>query len=149
VAQLPRLTLGGLLLAETCLKIRMDKPDFWRLEQENERIRSKWRSAWERKAGREIRAHLDLWRNYLMDFRQSPEGYADAYPQEIRWRVVLHLLVSAVTCPAGELAELGTLDKILKASFLEGKFIWDEGLIPTFPEHSYWYLYAVIQFPRD
>ena len=141
---LPRLTIGGLVLAETCLKVRMDKPDFLQLEQEKDRIRSKWYSAWECKAGREIRARLDLWRNYLVDFRQAPEAHADAYPQEVRWRVILHLLSSEATISTAESDELGTLDEVLKASFMEGKFIWDVALVSAFQRHTCWYLYGSI-----
>ncbi len=148
-AGLPRLTIGGLLLAGTCLEVRMDTPDFIRLERERDRIRSKWRSAWERKAGREVRARLDLWRNYLVDFGQSPERYADAYPQKVRWRVILHLLGGEVAFSAAESTELGTLDRILKTSFLEGEFIWDEDLMPAFPSHDHWYLYGAIQTPSN
>jgi hypothetical protein len=141
---LPRLTIGGLLLAEMCLKVRMDTPDFLRLEQDKDRICSKWRSAWERKAGREVRARLDLWRNYLVDFRQAPDAHADAYPQEVRWRVILSLLVREASFSPAEKDELDTLDKVLRASFMEGKFLWEETLVPAFPIHDYWYLYGSI-----
>jgi len=145
---LPRLTLGGLLLAETCLRVRKDTTEFRHLEQELERIRTKWRSAWERKVGCEVRARLDLWRNYLLDFRQSPEGYADAYPHEVRWRVMLHLLGSEVTVPAAEATELENLDKILNTCFMQGEFVWDPALVPAFPRHDYWYLHGAIKPPR-
>ena len=147
-AGLPCLTIGGLLLAEACLKIRVNVPDFPRLGQEKDRIRSKWRSAWERKAGREVLARLDLWRNYLSDFRHSPERYTDAYPQEVRWRVILHLLGKEITFSPVESSELEILERTLKASFMEGEFIWDAALVPAFPIDEYWYLYGSVQIPR-
>ena len=102
----------------------------------------RWRVAWEQKAGREVHARLDLWRNYLMDYRQSPEVHADEYLHEVRWRVILNLLFDELPAPPSEAEALAGLDQLLQASFLPGDFIWEEDLMPGFPQQAYWFLYG-------
>ena len=146
---LPRLTIGGLLLARTRLRARLTAPaaqaDLAALEGQMDAIRLKWRSAWERKAGREVHARLDLWRNYLTDYRQSPENYADAYPQEVQWRVMLQLLTGEFSSPPPELEALSGLDAIVKSRWLLGDFIWDTDLMTGFPQQDYWFLYGKLK----
>ncbi|MDO9349234.1 MAG: hypothetical protein Q7T47_08095, partial [Anaerolineales bacterium] len=115
------------------------------LEGKMDAVRTKWRSAWERKAGREVHARLDLWRNYLSDCRDSPENYADAYPQEVQWRVMLQLLSGEFSSPPPELEALSGLDTIVKSRWLPGEFIWDADLITGFPQQDYWFLYGKLK----
>jgi len=156
-ADLPRLTIGGLLLARARLRVRLIAPaaqaDLTALEVQMEAIRSKWRSAWERKAGREVHARLDLWRNYLADygrelpyhFYQSPERHADAYPQEVRWRVMLQLLSGEFSSPPPELEALPGLDAMVKSYWLPGEFVWEADLMTGFPQQDYWFLYGKLK----
>ena len=145
---MPRLTIGGLLLAEIRLRSQMDGPDFLRVDQKMEHIRSKWQSAWERKAGREVKTRLDLWRNYLVEFQDSPERYVDVYPQEVRWRVMLHLLNKEVVFKPAESDALAALDVVLKSFFVPGNFLWKPELTSSFPMNEYWYLYGRIKHDR-
>lgn len=148
-ANLPRLTIGGLLLARTRLRAHSISPaaqgDLATLEGQMNAVRTKWRSAWERKAGREVRARLDLWRNYLSDYRDSPEGHAHAYPHEVQWRVILQLLSSEFVLPPKELETLSNLDAIVKFHWLPGGFIWEADLATAFPQPDYWFLYGQLK----
>lgn len=148
-ADLPRLTIGGLLLARARLRARLASPvnraDLTALEGQLDTIRSKWRSAWERKAGREVHARLDLWHNYLTDDRQSPGKYTGMYPQEVRWRVMLQLLSSEFSWSPGEQEILSSLDGVLKSHWLPGEFIWEADLMADFPQQEYWFMYGKIK----
>jgi hypothetical protein len=68
---LPRLTIGGMLLAGKRLEVRAEAGEWMSLSDSLDAVCMKWRSAWERKAGREIHARLDLWKNYLEELRQD------------------------------------------------------------------------------
>ncbi|MDI6769112.1 MAG: hypothetical protein QMD04_05490 [Anaerolineales bacterium] len=148
-AGVPRLTIGGLLLAQARLQARRPSSaaqvEMAALEGKMDAVRTKWRSAWERKAGREVHARLELWRNYLSDYRDSPENHAHAYPHEVQWRVMLGLLSGEFAFPTKKLDSLSSLDAILKAEWLPGEFVWDADLTTAFPQPEYWYLYGKLK----
>jgi len=137
---LPRLTIGGLLLAMARLQARGVKIES--LSAQLEAVRSKWRVAWETKAGRGVQTRMRLWGNYLADYRQNPEGFADAYPHEVRNRVMLHLLLAEIPTPPNEQKELPQLDSLIRINLMAGDFIWEADLQPGFPPEVYWYLYG-------
>ena len=140
---LPRLTVGGILLAKTRLEARGERIEA--LVTQLDTVISKWRVAWEEKAGRGVQARMRLWGNYLSDYRQNPEGYADAYPHEIRYRVMLHLLMAELSPSAAEQKELSSLDSLLRVNLISGDFIWENELRPGFPREVYWYLYGKLK----
>ncbi|HBG74385.1 MAG: hypothetical protein A2X25_13780 [Chloroflexi bacterium GWB2_49_20] len=143
---LSRLTMGGLLLAKVRLQESKLLPDqqllFQELIRELETATIKWRVAWENKIFREIGSRLTLWQNYLIDYWSTPDEFADAYPREVRWRVMLQLLSDEVSGNFKERILLAALDERLRSSFLRGDFIWTENLATILPESKYWYLYG-------
>ena len=140
---LPRLTIGGLLLAQARLEARWER--IGALVAQLNAVRSKWRVAWETKAGRGYQARMRLWGNFLADYRHNPEGHADLYPQEVRNRVMLHLLLGEISpLPPGQ-QELSQLDSVLRANLITGKFIWAADVRPGFPREVYWYLYGKLK----
>lgn len=146
----PALTLGALLLAEARLQARQvttaQNQRFARLQIEIDRIRSKWRTAWGNKAKEEFRSRLDLWRNYLEDFRRDPPGNFDRYGYEVNRRVMLNLLAAdAPDIPISQRELLAGLDRILEAMMVSGEFIWDEELASGFPPESFPYLYLSLR----
>ncbi len=145
----PRLTIGGLLLAQARLRARRFSPavqvEMAALDGKMDAVRMKWRSAWERKAGREVHARLELWRNYLSDYRDSPEHHAHAYPHEVQWRVMLQLLSGEFVFPPNESDALSGLDAIVKAHWLPGGFVWEVDLATAFPKQEYWFLYGKLK----
>ncbi len=148
-AGVPRLTIGGLLLAQARLRARRLSPtaqvEITALEGKMDSVRMKWRSAWERKAGREVHARLDLWRNYLSDYRDSPEHQSHAYPHEVQWRVMLRLLSGEFVFSPKESETLSALDAIVKAHWLPGEFVWEADLATAFPQQEYWFLYGKLK----
>jgi hypothetical protein len=140
---LPRLTIGGLLLAQTCLEAHGERIE--QLTTQLDALRSKWRTAWETKAGREFQSRFGLWSNYLADYRHNPEGHADTYPREVRYRVMLQLLLGELSAPPPERDGLFQLDGVLHASFSPSDFIWEADLQPGFPREVYWFLYGKLK----
>lgn len=140
---LPRLTIGGILLAQTRLEARGERIEL--LSAQLDGIRSKWRAAWETKAGREVGARMRLWSNYLADYRQNPEQYADAYLHEVRYRVILHLLLAELPAPPPEQEALSQLDGLLRTNLAAGDFIWKSDLSAGFPREVYWFLYGKLR----
>lgn len=132
---LPRLTLGGLLLAQRRLHAYEDASP---LDLRLDTLRDKWRAAWEKKAAQEFETRLTLWRNYLDDCREE-ETLRENYLREVRWRVMLALLVAEL--PADS-SELNALDQQLRTKFQTGGFIWDEALVREFSQDDFWFLYG-------
>ena len=133
---LPRLTLGGLLLAKRRLDAGNHAPH---LTRKLAAVKEKWRAAWTKKAATELDARLTLWRNYLSDVQKEPEEYATDYPREVRWRVMLALLVDeAEQTPP----ELTVLDQRLHTQLRAGEFIWDDSLKSEFDRKNFWFLYG-------
>jgi hypothetical protein len=144
----PQLTLGGLLLAQTRLRARRLPTDqdveLTRLDREFDRVRARWRVAWEAKAGREFHARLVLWRDFLEEYRASPGNNVDRYAYEVSRRVMLALLTpEAPEVLPEELELLGALDQLLETILVRGDFIWDVELEHGFPPEKFWYLYGL------
>ena len=146
-SDLPRLTIGGILLAKACLEARGERIEA--LVAQLDAVRSKWRAAWETKASREVQARMRLWSNYLADYRHNPEGHADAYPHEVRYRVMLHLLLAELPAPPAEQEGSSQLDGMLRASLSPGDFIWETDLQPGFPREVYWFLYGKLRSKEE
>ena len=135
---LPRLTLGGMLLAQRRLQAYEDASP---LDLRLDTLRTKWRSAWEKKAAKEAETRINLWRNYLNEYRHNDE-LGDYYAHEVRLRVMLELLVAEL----GKVpAELTVVDQLLRARFRDGVFLWDEALTSVFSRDDFWFLYGELK----
>jgi hypothetical protein len=150
----PRLTLGALLLARKRLQAlslsNIQEGQFAQITSQMDQLRSSWRVAWGQKATKEYRARLNLWRVFLEEFRQDPERNDDRYPYEVGRRVMLALLAQeADGIPESEINLLNSLDRLLSEIFIPGDFIWDRGLIPSFPREIYWYLYGSLKWDES
>ncbi len=140
---LPRLTPGSLLLALA----RMSAIQPRAAEKAREQLDvvcAQWRVAWEKKAAREMANRLRLWSNFLSDYRSVPEQHADGYPQEVRGRVILQLLLAEAP-DAPEKSSLQELDVLLKLRLISGGFIWEAALQPAFPQGEFWFLYGKLR----
>ncbi len=128
--RLPQLTLGGILLS-----IQRMGANAAAFEAQVEEVRSKWRSAWEAKRSREVRARSELWMNYLSEYRESPKAGVRLYPQNVRYRAMITLL--------GKTED--DSDAFTKSVFQEGDFIWEEECAPNFERETFWYLYGTLK----
>jgi hypothetical protein len=143
----PQLTIGGLLLSRERAKgrhlILEQELLLAKLLQNLHAVISDWRVAWSSKAAREYRMRLNMWRNFIEEYRKDPEGNADRYPFEARLRVMLHLLqAEADKLDSAELEMLAGLDKVLRTVFVTGEFVWDVDVMDGFPQEVYWYLFG-------
>lgn len=146
----PQLTLGGLLLAAQRLQAhRLDTAqgaELAKLEARLEALRGQWRVAWEGKAAREFHARLNLWRDFLEEYRENPANNADRYGYEVGRRAMLALLApDAAEAPPAEREMLRGLDGLLKAVLLPGDFVWEAELQGGFPRETYWFLYGQLK----
>jgi hypothetical protein len=146
----PRLTLGGLMLAQKRAHARdlklEQRDELARLDEQMDDVRDRWQVTWERKAGRSFQARLRLWNNFLEDYRESPSANADRYRYEAERRVMLHLLMDEAEIIAeADMELLEVLDKVVRSALVPGDFIWDAGLESGFPREPYWYLYGQLK----
>jgi hypothetical protein len=148
----PQLSLGGLLLAKqrltAYLLAQLQELQVQQVISLLEQFRSKWRVAWERKAGHSFSVRLRMWRDYIKEYRDSPQDNANRYAYEVRLRVMLQLLqAEAEEIKRAEVDLLSGLDGYLKAVLELGDFIWEPEVKAGFPEDDYWYLYGSLS-PR-
>jgi hypothetical protein len=145
----PSLTPGSLILAlrraETRATSNKAREEYNQIDLRFTSMKTRWRSAWEKKVLRDFHARLGLWRNFLEEFRENPAVNQDRYPYEITRRVQLHLLLDeARDFPAAELQMLSGLDRKLRAIFRQGGFVWEADLVRAFPQEPFWYLYGMM-----
>ena len=143
-ANQPRLTVGGMLLTSQRLRARLSFAGWESRSAQLDSVRLKWRSAWERKAGREVHARFELWRNFLDDVRQS-ELKTGMYSQQVEYRVMLQLLRDELTVPVPDLDAVDALDRLHRTMWLPGTFVWDADLTSVFPEPDFWFLYGKLK----
>lgn len=143
----PPLTLSGMELA--LLRVRAQplndnqQAQVARIAEQLDAARSRWRTAWGKKASDEFRARLTLWRNFLDEYRQDADANFDRYAYEVTRLVQLQLLEpdADILSPA-ETEMLNGMDKFLRAAFVPGNFVWDPVLQNSFPADPFWYLYG-------
>ena len=143
----PRLTLDGVLLAAARLLAYLITPlqEVQRLQisSDLDLVRTKWRVAWEKKAGRCFSIRLRMWGDYLEEYRMNAQDNADRYFYEVRLRVMLQLLLQEVgEQPQTEMGLLAGLDGYLQRVLEKDGFIWEAEVQKGFPEYQYWYLYG-------
>jgi hypothetical protein len=148
----PQLTLGGLLLARARLMARTLPPDVQSeldsLDATLISIQNQWQVAFGKKAWREYRSRLGLWRDFIEEYRANPENHFDRYVYEVTRRVFLQLLQDySVDLQNNQLELLRGLDKFLRVVLIDGEFIWEKELTNGFPRQVYWYLYGTLS-PR-
>jgi hypothetical protein len=146
----PSLSLGGLLLARerftTYPVTNAQEVQRQQVLSNLEGVRSKWRVAWEKKAGRSFSLRLRMWRDYVEEYRNSPQENADKYSYEVRLRVMLNLIISeSGKGLQAEVDLLSVLDGYLRSVLDKNGFIWEPEIQPGFPVNPYWYLYGYLQ----
>ena len=146
----PRLTLGGLSLTldELSAQERALSPSLLarhgRLRFRFEALLTKWASAGEGKAVRELGSRINLWQAYLSELEESSR-WAEEYAHEVRQRVMATRLAGVARLQPGALPHLQglqDLDARLRRIFRRGKFVWDERLRAVYSEEDYWFLYG-------
>jgi hypothetical protein len=127
---LSQLTLGGILLSLARLGTEAAK-----FEAQVEAVHTRWRSAWDTKASREVRARSQLWMNYLAEYREDRKAGVHLYSQNVRYRAMMSLL--------GRIED--DSDAFVKSVFREGGFVWEEECAQNFPRETFWYLFGTLK----
>lgn len=141
-----RLTIGGLLLELSGFQASANTPSqkskLTQFHHTLDWIKTKRSSAWEGKIKQEKHSRMILWKNYLRDYLDDREVNADAYPEEVKWRVILQLLQENTDNPVENQSGLPELDMMVQSHWLPGDFIWEPHLVTVFPQPEYWFLYG-------
>lgn len=143
----PQFTLGALLLARQRARATAgsynQQTALNRVESQIESVRGRWRVAWGKKAAADFQARLNLWRDFLDEYRKDPEANSDRYTYEVNRRVQLELLSAQIDdiSPAQDEFLTG-LDLRLRTLLEPAGFIWPPELVDSFPSSTYWYLYG-------
>jgi hypothetical protein len=143
----PMLTLGELLLFAKCAQTLAQSSEqdvaYRKAETQLEMQRTRWRTAWERKAAKEFQSRLRQWGERVEEIRRDPAENAPYYHTEVRLRTFLELLKpDAAEVDPAYLEHLHSLDLILEALFSPGDFIWHPDLAPAFPKGEFWFLWG-------
>ena len=152
---LPKLTIGGLLLAMRRLETLRHHlhPDqakaLTRAGREMAFQKSHWRLRCQNKLARDLRSRLDAWAWYLDDCQKQGKSAIIHYPRQVETRVKIDLLLDEALEVGLEVKESrkrqAALDEGLRALFTKGDSCWISELAAGFPPDSFWYLYG---FPR-
>lgn len=153
----PKLTIGGTLERLCRLnagKAHLASEQCARLERVQRRldaIRDAHIAHYLDKAVHELQSRLDAWEWFLDDYVQRPGDLAAYYPNEVRDRLKIALLVDALSGAPGledKLDRLQSLDARHKADFVPGEFVWDTTLAASFSPERYWWLYGGLKESR-
>lgn len=136
-----QITPGAMLLVRERLK-GWRTPGLAEMSMQMDAIRLKWRSAWDAKASREVRARSELWKNFLVEARHASAESARQYPHQARLRVILSLLLEDLHESPSDV--LIALDAELRRIFRSGAFVWNPSLGWVFPQESFWFLYGTL-----
>ncbi len=149
-AQMPQLTIGGLL--EAIVRAEAARADLTpdqsvaltAIRQQHDRIRADRPVAYADKATREINSRLNVWSTYLDDAQRKPAEVAAYYPHEVRTRAKAQLLAQVLgdDLPPEAAARLARLDTRLRTLLQPGAFVWDPRLQAAFPQDTCWWLYG-------
>jgi len=155
-SDMPRLTLGGLLLRLHRLTSIENLLD---VDQQNlvhdarlnfEAERAKWAVHYENKILQELRARLTALEQFLHECGEKRAGCAADYPVQAEKRTMIHHLAHEAArlniLPDDLAAHLKLLDQKLRQLLTEdgSEFVTDERLSVAYPRSTYWWMYSYI-----
>lgn len=149
---LPRLTLGGLLMRLYRLgRLDLDPAQRQRVSVARaafERDRDQWLTHYENKLRHELRARLDALHRYLAECASERHGCAAGYPTQAEKRTMIEHLRQALAernqrADDSE-ARLAEIDRKLRRLIDAGDFVSDERLKSAYSPDEFWWLYASV-----
>ncbi len=145
---LPKGTLGGLLMRLhrlNALRDDLTPAQAERLDTATttaEETLHRWDVQAREMASRETSARLGLWQNYVAELADNPRRYTPEYATQAEGRTALSMLLTFSGDSGREaLAQIGSVDAMLKAVPAEEGFVWDDELSAAYPQHEFWWLY--------
>lgn len=155
---MPRLTLGGLLLRLFRLSRLEDHLSAEQLVQVQDAHinfdaeRSKWAVHYENKIQRELLMRIESLERFLKDCVEDAQGCAAGYPTESEKRTMIHHLYQEANeqdvVPHDIQLRMHEVDGQLRRVFREGEFITDERLKGVYPPDTFWWLYGHVPEQR-
>lgn len=133
----PQLSLGAYLLVRQRLTAATDqRAEVTALCQRGDATLAQWQAAAERKAAKELRTRVNLWRRYLANWQGR-------YATEVTQRVIAALLLRQFSRLAAtpDAQHLAALDARLHGRATAAGFVWLPELEPAFPADDFWFLY--------
>jgi hypothetical protein len=100
------------------------------------------------KTNRELKNRANQWRDYL---KEMEEDFVPAfYNNQVETRAIIQALVdrfagSPDVLDSNALELVAELDSQLQLHWQDGKFVWDEGWQPAYPQQKYWWLYGTFE----
>ena len=100
------------------------------------------------KANRELKNRANQWRDYI---KEMEEDFVPAfYNNQVETRAIIQALAARFAGSPGVLDPdaldmVTELDSQLRLYWQDGKFVWDEGWQPAYPQHKYWWLYGTFE----
>lgn len=142
------LSLGNILLTQFRLRaVEWPAEQQKELDQLGEKIgalRTRWLSAWSKKAEQEAQLRIRLWGQFLNEWFEDRGKNASGYPYQVRQRVILDLLAGEMRLPNAAMEEqIKIMDRNLSTLIKPGEFIWGKELANGFQKDRFWYLYIV------
>lgn len=154
MGNLPKLTLGGLLLRQHRLLLLRDQLDAAQQDRLDNAV-GQFQLAisdaivrFETKAHQELAARFRQWSQYLTDVVTGDAGVFN-YAVAVEPRVMLALLLNQLQMKPYELnsdipARLDALDLSLRARWKRGGFVWPHAWRAAYPQKEFWYLHGEI-----
>lgn len=155
---LPRLTLGGLLMRLARLRVFADRlPEPQRqvadaARRQLEEVREKWRVHYEKKIVHELRSRMVHLHQFLKEAEENPNRIAPDCPSAMEKRVIVELLKDEAAQLGVWTPELaGTLravDSQIRRLGEQRDFIWDPAVQDAYPKDKFWFLYMAPCAPK-
>lgn len=156
---LPRLTLGGLLLrlyrlerlgshlsAEQQLQVHQARAQF-------ELARAQWAVHYEQKLRRELEARVHAFELFLTDCEEDLSACSLNYPVQAEKRTIIHHLVQEAS--ALEIFEnrlhgrIKEIDRRLQGIIQPGECLADERLCTVYSSTEFWWMYGSVAEPKS
>ncbi len=150
---MPTLTIGALLMRLRRLHALSDqlseaqRAELAQIDATNENARKEWSVHYTEKLTQEAISRLKMMDQYFHDCVEDPRSCANNYlPEALRRTTVeeiRHALHQYGTPNADVDRTTARVDGQLRRFTRPGDFIWAHALQPVYPEHQYWWLYAM------
>ncbi len=149
---MPALTIGGLLLRLRRLEAIADRlspaqrDQLSQVSAAHDAIRAEWRQHYIEKLQREGASRLKAMATFFEECEDSPRSCAGIYPPEVLRRTIVQEVMRALAAqgePHDELLKaMRGVDGKLRRFTAPTDFLWEDALIPAYPQGEFWWLYA-------
>lgn len=149
----PNLTIGGLIMRLRRLKALAGDLDakqqqrLQALEAKHDEIRQDQEDRYIAKMEREANSRLDAMRQFFEECVEDRSQCPRIYLPEVQRRTIVQELIQVMQ-DAGIFSDelnrkLAGTDKRLQGFVQPAPFVWDDALMPIYPEDTFWWMYRM------